>query len=334
VTKKDMGIGRDKDAAFNQAIEANLHVKGLDKKSRLVDRISGTGEGKTVKEWSEKFDELLKKRGLAESTLSQYASNLRRMRSEFGDETKIRSITALMVSDKIEAIENVTPKAAQKLRGFLHDSFREAKILGWVDENPVRDIRMRRHAVKRSRLTFEVFTSVYQRTEFAWLKNAMALALVSGQARDNIAGAVYSDFREGGWWVVRGKTDARIFLPLELRLGVFGLSLGDALKQCRATRVLSKHLIHQTISRAHSALGKPLRASRLTKAFAEEIAALGIDWADKTPPSFHEIRSLSERLYKAQGGINTQALLGHKNAKMTELYDDARGSWVRLKVPG
>lgn len=43
----------------------------------------------------------------------------------------------------------------------------------------------------------------------------------------------------------------------------------------------------------------------------------------KTPTSFHEQRSLSERLYEKQG-IDTQQLLGHKSAAMTELYHDER----------
>jgi integrase len=39
------------------------------------------------------------------------------------------------------------------------------------------------------------------------------------------------------------------------------------------------------------------------------------------PPSFHEIRSLSERLYRAQG-MDTQTLLGHRCRRMTDKYND------------
>ena len=43
-------------------------------------------------------------------------------------------------------------------------------------------------------------------------------------------------------------------------------------------------------------------------------------------PTFHEIRSLSKRLYAAQGNVDTKALLGHKDEKTAALYADPRGS--------
>lgn len=50
------------------------------------------------------------------------------------------------------------------------------------------------------------------------------------------------------------------------------------------------------------------------------------------PPTFHEIRSLAERLYDEQG-VNTQALLGHRDPRTTALYKDVRGAeWIKVKV--
>ena len=42
-------------------------------------------------------------------------------------------------------------------------------------------------------------------------------------------------------------------------------------------------------------------------------------------PTLHEVRSLSARLYEAQGGVDTQALAGHSSADMTAVYADPRG---------
>ncbi len=42
------------------------------------------------------------------------------------------------------------------------------------------------------------------------------------------------------------------------------------------------------------------------------------------PPTFHELLSLSIRLYHDQG-INAQALAWHKSADMTSVYRDVRG---------
>lgn len=50
-------------------------------------------------------------------------------------------------------------------------------------------------------------------------------------------------------------------------------------------------------------------------------------------PSLHEIRSLSARLYRAEG-IDVQTLLGHKDPEMTSIYLDDRGlsagAWRRV----
>ncbi|HGP4140518.1 TPA: integrase, partial [Enterobacter roggenkampii] len=49
-------------------------------------------------------------------------------------------------------------------------------------------------------------------------------------------------------------------------------------------------------------------------------------------PTFHEQRSLSERLYEGQG-INTRQLLGHSSDRMTAQYHNDRGlEWVKVKV--
>ena len=51
------------------------------------------------------------------------------------------------------------------------------------------------------------------------------------------------------------------------------------------------------------------------------------------PPTFHEIRSLASRLYKAQPGVDVQVLLGHSTAAITGMYQDPRGSEaVRVRV--
>jgi integrase len=161
----------------------------------------------------------------------------------------------------------------------------------------------------------------------------MALALVAGKDRDSVRNAQFMDFRDGGWWNERSKTEARVYLPVRLRLRVFGMSLEDVLKQCRSTGVVSRYLVHQTQRAKGATLGKPLHVDMITRTFSAELAKLGIDWGDKEPPTFHEIRSLAARLYKEQGDIKPQDLLSHKDPKSTALYTDGRGEWVKLNVP-
>ncbi len=111
----------------------------------------------------------------------------------------------------------------------------------------------------------------------------MELALVSGQSRAEVLKAKFKAVRNGHWWFERGKTGARICLPLNLKLDCLGKT--------------------------------------------------GLDFAPRTPPTFHEIRSLAVRLYKAQGNISRQELLGHKDEKTTLVYEDGRGEWIKVNVP-
>ena len=334
-TGKKVPIGRvSRSVAFDQAIEANNYISGLDKEVRLIDRIREDSD-RTVQVWAEKFEKIVAKRHLAKNTLMMYGAWIRRFRAEFGDDRRLAAITPLMVSEKLEAIEEETPTTAKQLRGLWFDIFREAELAGWIpkNENPVRDTRTRKIGVKRARLTFDVFMKVYTQTKVPWLPKAMALALVSGQRRENIVPARHAEFQEDGWHVDQGKTGARIIIPLELRLNEFGMSLVDVQKLCRSTGVLSHYLIHQTEHHGKSTPGTRIRLRRVTDVFTDEIAALHIDWGDKTPPTFHEIRSLAKRMYQRQGGVDTKVLLGHKAESSAELYEDARGAeWTRVRI--
>ncbi|WP_412179170.1 tyrosine-type recombinase/integrase [Yersinia pseudotuberculosis] len=71
----------------------------------------------------------------------------------------------------------------------------------------------------------------------------------------------------------------------------------------------------------------------MTEGFMNARLKSGLQWKG-TPPSFHEIRSLSARLYTdAKGGEFAQHLLGHKSAQMTAKYQDSRGSeWDDITI--
>lgn len=65
--------------------------------------------------------------------------------------------------------------------------------------------------------------------------------------------------------------------------------------------------------------GTQVKSNTLTINFSKARDLAGIDWGEGSPATFHEQRSLSERLYKEQG-LNTQKLLGHKiSSKQTDI---------------
>jgi integrase len=328
----EYGLGRNRRDAIDQAIEANLHIAGQITRPRLINRLTGE-ESRTWSKWCDEFEKLLGERDAKANTRRTRKSQLKRLRRAFDANTPSASIETLAVSNVLKAIKSEgKARTAQAFRSFLIDCFDRMIASGWRKDNPARVTDEVKVKVKRARLPFDVFMRVYATTEIIWLRNAMAVAIVAGKDRDSIGKAQFSDFRDGGWWNERSKTEGRFFLPFNVRLDVFGMSLEDAVKQCRATGILSPHLIHQTQRAKGSRLGKAIHLDVITRTFTAELAKLGLDWGDKTPPTFHEIRSLAARLHKEQGDVSPQDLLSHKDPRSTATYTDGRGEWVRVTV--
>lgn len=368
ISREEFGLGRNKAAAFAQAVEANLHLAKLRQQPRLIHRLTGDGE-RTVEAWNTKYQTLLSQKNYASVTLRQYKSLGKRMVHMLKPATPLAMVTPLEISGLLDAVAITEGKArlAQALRSFMRDSFREARVQGWyVNDNPVMDTKLSVDVeVKRARFTFDTFVRVYAHAKLTWLVNAIDLALVSGQRREDVSEAQFSHFRDGFWWLEqqseKSSTPHRIKIPLDLRLDCFGKSVGDVVAQCRRTGVLSKYLIHQTVNRGNSPRGRQIWIDTLSKGFANAVKASGVDWGDKDPPTFHELRSLAERLYADQGidpteltgirktderqskwvavdgaSVNTQHLLGHNHPDTTAIYHDSRGAeWtpINLKRP-
>lgn len=329
-TGVEYGLGRNRQQAIREAIGANMEIAS--KRLTLVQRISGAAQ--SWADWCDVFEQKLAERDSKPNTKRVWKSQMVRLRAAFDGDRAASKITTKDCSDVIEALKKEGKhRTAQAFRSFLIDCFDRMIASGWRQDNPARVTDEVKVKVKRARLPFSAFMSLYETTRIRWLRNAMALALVAGKDRDSVRNAQFTDFRDGGWWNERSKTENRVYLPLRLKLHVFGMSLEDVLKQCRATGVVSRYLIHQTERAKGATLGKPLHLDMITRVFSAELAKLNLDWGDKEPPTFHEIRSLAARLYKEQGDINPQDLLSHKDPKSTATYTDGRGEWVKLSVP-
>jgi integrase len=87
--------------------------------------------------------------------------------------------------------------------------------------------------------------------------------------------------------------------------------------------VVSPYYLHHVQPHGNAAPGSPVFVDRISKAFTDARILAGI--ADERAPTFHELRSLSKRLYDKQGGVDTQQLLGHASEKTAAIYADARG---------
>lgn len=341
LTKVEMGIGRvSLGEAKAQAAEANVEVAGLRNKPRLIDRLQGKSDS-SWRAWLVEYENKLAERELASNTRKSYRASVKKIREVYADslDLPLDRVTTKIIATGISTVKALQARNAQAMRSRLHDSFDCAIAEGWVTTNPVTVTDEVSVKVNRARLSWEVFQAACAKAELPSTRNAATLALVSGQPREVIAAAMFGDVgpleRPGApdvecWKLTRGKTGAMIAIPLDLRLNVLGMSLRDVIKQCRATRVASKFMVHNSTRRKGSRLGDPVPVDRISKDFSAAVTALGLDWGALAPPTFHEIRSLSKRLYKAQGGVDTKDLLGHKTEQMSDLYADSRGTEFKL----
>jgi enterobacteria phage integrase len=324
----EYGLGRDRQKAINEVIAAEVHIAS--KRTSLLERISGGAM--SWSDWCDQFEKILAARETKPNTKRTLKSQMARLRRSFPVNAAAARVTTQDCSAVIDAIvAEDKQRTAHAFRSFLIDCFDRMIAKGIRKDNPARVLDEVKVKVKRSRLSFDVFMRLYSTTSNVRLRNAMALAIVSGQARESITGARFADFKPDGWWSERGKTGARIIIPLELRLERFGMSLDEVVKQCRSTGVLSQHLIHQTEQGAWKRPGAKTHVDQLTREFTEELAKLGLKF-EGNAPTFHEIRSLAGRMYREQGNVSPQELLGHTDARTTAIYTDGRGEWVKVGV--
>ncbi len=165
-----------------------------------------------------------------------------------------------------------------------------------------------------------------------FLQKGMLLALVTGQRLSDICDMKFTDIEDNHLLVEQNKTGSKIAIPLALRCDGLEISLGEVISMCR-DQVFSQYLLHHHHAKGTAKRGGKVKPSTLTVAFSKARDEVDYDWTKNgSAPSFHEQRSLSERLYRAQG-IDTRLLLGHSNKTMTDRYNDSRGKeWKKLVI--
>lgn len=307
--------------AIHQAMQANAHV--LASKPSLLDRL--TGGTNTVAQ-------LLEQMPHAEN--KNTAKSLRSLDKKIARELGAMPVNTVSVADCARFIEDEAAqgksRSAQALRSRLMAAFNRAVNLGWTDTNPAEPTANPKATVERGRLTLETYRLIYEAAPQVneWLQHAMRLALITGQDRKTVAGLKRSMVStiegERVLIVQRSKTQATnkpVAIPLRLRLDALGMTLEEAL--AHRTGVVSPYYLHHVAPHSNAKPGDPVFLDRITKSFTEARKLAGVP--DEAAPTFHELRSLSKRLYERQGGIDTKALLGHASDRAANLYADPRG---------
>lgn len=153
----------------------------------------------------------------------------------------------------------------------------------------------------------------------------MDLAVLTGQRISDLCAMSWEDVREGYLYVEQKKTGAKLAIPVALRLDELDMSLEGILAKCRNLSG-GKNIISSTA-------GKALSPATVSGNFRKARELSGLSFSGE-PPSFHELRSLSARLYDKQAGEDfAQHLLGHKSGVMTAKYRDDRGrEWDKIEI--
>lgn len=337
-------LGTDESEAKQVANEANAII--AEQRTRQIlcvndrlARMKGKRTDITVTEWIDKYiaiqEERLSNNELRPNSFRQKNKPLRLFREQCGMRY-LKDIETLDIAEITDAIKNDGfGRMAQIVRLVLVDVFKEAQHAGHVPPgyNPAMATKQPRHKVTRQRLSFEEWKSIYDAAESMqpYLQCGMLLALVTGQRLGDICNMKFSDIWDDMLHIEQEKTGSKLAIPLELKCNTLGLTLRDVVSKCRDA-VISKYLVHFRHSTSQATRGDSVSSSSLTTSFKKARNKCGIEWEKGTAPTFHEQRSLAERLYEAQG-IDTQKLLGHKSPQQTAKYHDDRGKdWTVVAV--
>ncbi|MCE6966197.1 phage integrase Arm DNA-binding domain-containing protein [Enterobacter sp. MW07] len=342
VTGKFHGLGTDESVAKEIAVEANSRLAEqkmrhlIQTKNEINKRLGGAA---TISEFLVRYkkmqEERLERGEIKLNTYKQKGSPLKVLEEFYGQ----RKMDEITVKDVVSILDDYKERGHNRMgqifRKVAIDVFTEAQQVGEVPAgfNPALASKKPHVKITRQRLTLEEWMLIFNAAEKDnyFLQRGMQLAILTGQRLSDICNMKFSDIMEGCLCIEQSKTGFKLAIPLELRCNALGISLGEVISACR-DKVLSPYLLHHHHAKGKAKRGGMVKPATLTVAFSKARDSVAYEW-DKngSAPSFHEQRSLSERLYREQG-IDTQVLLGHSSVIMTNKYNDTRGKGYKKLV--
>jgi len=275
---------------------------------------------RTLGQWSKVYNQVIDGLPVTSKTKENRRCSLGHVLRGLGPNRIISGIRPHDVSAFVLGVHKDHPPLAKRVLIETKSIFNAALDYGWLDRNPAAQVRAQPVTVKRNRLTLEQWQAIHGHAINhmpPWVSRMLVLALVTGQRRSDLVKMKFSDVWDDHLHIEQAKTHTRLALPLALRLDALGVSLGEAIESCRDYALGDEYLLRKST-------GKRPGDASLSARFEEAREASIALPKTGAPTSLHECRSLSERLYRAQG-INTMVLLGHKHQAMTDMYHDDRG---------
>lgn len=341
-TGKQHGLGTDQSEAEKDARAINAVIYSAIRTAKLAALYAPESDTPKFSRVIARHLELCEtKRKLKPNTMRTKLCCSRAWEAAIGSDTLIGNVTVRDIVETLSEYED-RPRMQQVMRSAAMDIWKDAIQEGWADDNIPEKTRSTSVEVMRSRLTLDCFLKIHAvalTLKDKWIARSMELALVSTQRREDIGAMEFRQSKDSTAWVeddalcvIQQKTGNRVRIPLDV--GLNGWTVGGVVKLCR-DNIISKWLVHHQRPRTMSKPGDAVHINTITKGFARCRDIAGVTGEEgKQPPTFHEIRSLSIRLYtEAFGAEFAQAIAGHKDASMTAVYRDVRGSeWVQVKA--
>ncbi|ULQ45456.1 tyrosine-type recombinase/integrase [Flagellatimonas centrodinii] len=318
--------------------EANSTARALNlkfsAKSSIFDKIA-QGETSSMRSLIEIHRrEVLSSRKLADKTRATYSDYLTAIERKIGD-WDVSAVTPFDVAQFLKVASD-GDRARQMYRQQLVELFATAIEEGLRADNPAAATRRPVAKRKRARLTRPDLMLIRAAAP-SWLQNAIDLALVTLQRREDICALTWDADLGTTLRIEQRKTGKRLEIEVSSDLRV-------VLGRCR-DNIASPFIIHRLPEKArprslrakHRSHHTQVLPEQLTRAFERAREASGRFSGIDHPPSFHEIRSLGIALYRDAGWTKEQVqrLAGHEHVEMTEHYLSGHEvPWERVSTGG
>lgn len=259
---------------------------------------------------------------------------LRAIRTEMGARA-IGSTDRVFIGDWLNA-RGGSGDLYNKWRDRLVDLWVYAIARNWCDVNEAAATMKRSTSAKlainrkqRQRMELADFWAIHDHeTCPPWLQIAMEQSLITLQARQEIVSMRLSHYRDGWLYVIRDKVAGDSDMAF-IRIAL-DEQLEDIKRRAMADGVLTDHLVHRRperdrvadrVRRPHWAAVRPEYLSKAFQAVRDATGRWGAEPA-RARPTFHEIRSLGARTYRAAGYPEEyiQGLMTHADKKTTAIY--------------
>ncbi|OQX16166.1 MAG: hypothetical protein BWK73_04700 [Thiothrix lacustris] len=353
------GLGYDRKTAISQAKQLNALIA----EQQRTDRVTAIYQPKLIitrQRWDLKTalntyhditDKAEKSKEISKNTAKTRRSHINALRKLPNWELDTENLESMIVDTAtfLDGYrEEGKERSAQSIRSTLKGVFTELRQLGqWLHPlDPASSTKNKQAPVKRARLTLENLQEILEyirHPKFTdvrvdpWLEHAILLAVTSSHCNAELSRLTYTDIGTGCWleddWmhITRQKVkNSRISILLDFGLEKIGYSIREIIDMTKLDKLKATHAIHHQRTTTKARAGEAVHPNTYSRRFADVRDAVGIIPPEgKDPTTFYELRSLSERLARAQG-VDVKTLLGHKHADTTDIYDDPRGGFTAL----